>query len=147
MPGYAGVSGAPRAVWPGFGAAFGHGRVYSPVVEVVQDVAMNLQPDELAGGLVPLSHPHSEHPAAPSAPPQFRGTGNGRGRRAADVLGSRGSCGAFCLLVLQCLTMGQVPRVVPGYLELSFLSVKKKKRNRMLLQRKMLLHFRRAVLL
>lgn len=33
----------------------------------------------------------------------------------------------FVTLVLQCLTMGQVPRVVPGYQELSFLSVKKRK--------------------
>lgn len=121
MPGWAGVSGAPRAVWPGLGAALGHGWVYRPVVGVAQDVAMNLQPDELAGGLVPLSHLHSEHPAAPSAPPQSRGTGNRRGRRgAAGASGSGGSCGALCLWVLRCLTVGQVPRLVPGYLELSF---------------------------
>lgn len=33
-------------------------------------------PDELAGGIAPLSHPYKEHPATPSAPPQFTAAGN-----------------------------------------------------------------------
>lgn len=32
VPGWAGISGAPRAIWLGFGAALGYGWVYSLVV-------------------------------------------------------------------------------------------------------------------
>lgn len=41
-------------------------------------MAVHLQLDELAGGLAPLSHPYTEHPAAPSAPTQFTAAGNHR---------------------------------------------------------------------
>lgn len=94
-------------------------------------------PGELAGGIAPLSHPYKEHPAAPSAPPQFTAAGNhrsifpfllaGEGEEQLVHWGAEGAVEPFVTLVLQCLTMGQVSRVVPGYQELSFLSVKKRK--------------------
>lgn len=50
------------------------------------------------------------------------------GRRgAAGVVGEWRNCGTLCCVGFA-TTMGQVPRVVPGYLELSFLSGEKKKR-------------------
>lgn len=118
VPGWA---GAPRVILLGFGAVLGHGWVYSPVWEIV---------DELAEGLASLSHSSKEHPEPPSSPLLFPAAGNHGAPVPCCLSGKERSCWCgwgmeaavelFVCRVGFATTMGQVPRVVPGYLELSF---------------------------
>lgn len=86
--------------------------------------------DELAEGLASLSHSSKEHPEPPSSPLLFPAAGNHGAPVPCCLSGKERSCWCgwgmeaavelFVCRVGFATTMGQVPRVVPGYLELSF---------------------------
>lgn len=128
MPGWAGISGAPRDICLGFGVVLGHDCVCSPVWGILE---------ELQKGLLPFPAHTRSILSPPVSPLQFPAAGNpgatvpcwlsGKERSCWCGWGMEGAMEPFVCCVGFAITMGQVPRVLPGYLELNFLSGEKQK--------------------
>lgn len=135
VPGWAGISGAPRAVWLGFRAAlrhilqlWGERSVRGCICSWMSWQGSSLPFPTCTHSILRPPVPHgSWQPLGTTGPPSpFGWLGKERSRWCVGEWRELWRL-LFVVSVLQCLTMGQVPRVVPGYLELSFLSVKRRK--------------------